>query len=205
MHAHHAHHDHVAHRTLLALLFNKTEWAKYIEALPTLATWADVKNTVMALIMAAAADSLNLLGNQLRFAMVIHAPGRDNWPMGHGYDPCSPLATSLLRQDGESCAGRHGAVHHFHTQAFVQYPKFLAMAVAHPHTSLVPTSAIDLLWHTYQLAPLAYGKHTLALLGHIINHDDSDDVVSEMGIADGVKETEDFWTRESANDQSLSA
>ncbi|KAJ3368723.1 hypothetical protein GGF31_006147 [Allomyces arbusculus] len=156
----------------LAKLFNKAEWAKYVAALPGLANWADVKSMAMAPIMAATADSLNLPGNQLRFAMVTHA---------HQDLTSCPWAMDM--------AGM-GAVHHFHTEALVQYPKFLAMAVAHPSMSLVSTSAIDLSWHR-QLAPLAYGKHTLALMGHGL-----DDVVSEARIADGVKETEALWMRE---------
>ncbi|KAJ3346665.1 hypothetical protein GGF32_007382 [Allomyces javanicus] len=94
--------------------------------------------------------------------------------------PLMPNKANLVR------SGSSG-VYHFHTEALVQYPKFLALAVAHPDKGLAPTSAIDLAWHTHQLSPLMYGKQTLALMGQIMNHDDSDDAESEARIADSAK------------------
>ncbi|KNE71031.1 hypothetical protein AMAG_20280 [Allomyces macrogynus ATCC 38327] len=57
----------------------------------------------------------------------------------------------------------------------------------------VPTTTINLAWHTHQLMPAAYAAHTRALMGHIANHDDSDDVGTEAKIADGAKTMPDVW------------
>ncbi|KAJ3355918.1 hypothetical protein GGF32_001780 [Allomyces javanicus] len=85
--------------------------------------------------------------------------------------------------------------------ALVQYPKFLAMMVVRPSFALVPTTTIDLAWHTHQLTPAIYAihtpaiyaMHTRALTGQIVNHDDSDDIETETAIADGAKAMPDAW------------
>ncbi|KNE71923.1 hypothetical protein AMAG_16347 [Allomyces macrogynus ATCC 38327] len=151
----------------LAVLFDKPMWAKYAAKLPTLATWADVKGTVMAPIMKDAADALALPGNRLRFGMIVYA---------HKGVITGPWAMDM-------------------TEALVQYPTFLAMAVVHPRSFLVPTTAIDLSWHTHQLCPAVYRNHTLMLMltGSVINHDDSDDVESEKRITEGGNAMEKLW------------
>ncbi|KAJ3351590.1 hypothetical protein GGF32_004231 [Allomyces javanicus] len=151
----------------VAALFNTAVWAKYVEMLPMLATWTDIKAKVMALIMKDAADSLVLPGNRRCFAMVMHV---------------------------------HQGVMAGLCEALVQYPKFLAMAVVHPGTPLVPTTVIDLSWHMHQLSPLDYGKQTLSLIGHIMNHDDSDDGETKALIESGTKETAELWMREFGED-----
>ncbi|OAE21704.1 hypothetical protein AXG93_1275s1150 [Marchantia polymorpha subsp. ruderalis] len=39
---------------------------------------------------------------------------------------------------------------------------------------LVPTYDIDLIWHSHQLHPIAYARHTSARFGTILDHDDTD-------------------------------
>ncbi|BBN14328.1 hypothetical protein MPTK1_6g10720 [Marchantia polymorpha subsp. ruderalis] len=39
---------------------------------------------------------------------------------------------------------------------------------------IVPTYDIDLIWHSHQLHPIAYARHTRALFGTILDHDDTD-------------------------------
>ncbi|KNE71918.1 hypothetical protein AMAG_16342 [Allomyces macrogynus ATCC 38327] len=182
--------NHPANMADLATLFDKSVWAKYAAKLPTLATWADdVKSKVMAPIMKDAADSLVLPGSRFQFAMVIHAHKgviTGLWSMDMVRAVCRQRRFSAkmanLVQSGSS------AVYHFQTDALVQYPKFLTMAIAHPSKPLVPTSASDLAWHTHQLFPAAHRQQTLALTGSVMNHDDSDDARSEARIADGAKE-----------------
>ncbi|KAJ3362799.1 hypothetical protein GGF31_001329 [Allomyces arbusculus] len=178
----------------LAVLFDNTMWAKYAAKLPTLATWADVKGTVMAPIMKDAADALALPGNRLRFGMVVYA---------HKDVITGPWAMDMVRavrrqrrfsaKMANIVRSGPSDVYHFQTEALVQYPKFLAMAVAHPRSFLVPTTAIDLSWHTHQLFPAVYRKHTLMLTGSVMNHDDSDDVESEARINEGGNAMEKLW------------
>ncbi|KAJ3367955.1 hypothetical protein GGF31_006911 [Allomyces arbusculus] len=185
----------------LAMLFDQGEWAKYGAALPQLATWADVENMIMVPIMKASAGSLNLPGNRRRFAMVIHA---------HQDVTTGPWAMDMVRavrrqrrfsaNIARTVQSGMGGVYHFHTKALVQYPKFLAMIVAHPGTSIVPTPEIDLAWHTHQLSPLVYGMHGCALMGCILNHDDSDDAETKAVIADGAKETAELWMHDFGED-----
>ncbi|KNE54082.1 hypothetical protein AMAG_00082 [Allomyces macrogynus ATCC 38327] len=67
------------------------------------------------------------------------------------------------------------------------YPKFLVAAAARRlvNTTLVPTNPIDLAWHTHQFAPTAYARDTLAVVGRVMNHDNSDDEVTEKRISEG--------------------
>ncbi|KNE67774.1 hypothetical protein AMAG_12499 [Allomyces macrogynus ATCC 38327] len=185
-----------ANMTDLAALFDKAKWVKYSSKLPTLATWDDVKNMVMAPIMKGAADSLILPGNRLRFAMVIHAhKDAINGPWAMDMVRAVRRQRRFSRKMADLVQSGPSAVYHFQTEALVQYPKFLAMAVAHPSKPLVPTTAIDLAWHTHQLFPAVYSKHTLMLTGSVMNHDDSDDAKSEARIADGGKAIETLWMR----------
>ncbi|KAG6557048.1 hypothetical protein Mapa_000974 [Marchantia paleacea] len=43
-----------------------------------------------------------------------------------------------------------------------------------PPVFLVPTYDIDLMWHSHQLHPSAYTRDTTALIGRLLDHDDSD-------------------------------
>ncbi|KAJ3368639.1 hypothetical protein GGF31_006199 [Allomyces arbusculus] len=185
----------VANMADLTTLFHKTTWKQHVAALPALPTWADVETKVLAPIMAETADSLILPGSRRRFALVINAH-RDvttgPWSMD--------LVRSVRRQRRfSSKMTEHvvqrgcGAIHAAVTEALVQYPKFLAMMAIRPKCALVPTTTIDLAWHTHQLTPAAYAEHTRALTGQIANHDDSDDVETEAAIADGAKAMPDAW------------
>ncbi|KNE64614.1 hypothetical protein AMAG_19255 [Allomyces macrogynus ATCC 38327] len=184
-----------ANITDIAALFAKDEWAKRVAKLPFLATWSDVKSIVFAPIVAAKRDALILPGNRFRFGMVLRAHQdvtTGPWSMD--------LVRAVRRQQRFSSKIamqlQHGGVHniyHVHTEALVQYPKFLAMLVIKPRTSLVPTMAIDLAWHTHQLFPVTYAKHTMALAGRVVNHDDSDDAISEALIAEGAKVMIEVW------------
>ncbi|KAJ3359318.1 hypothetical protein GGF32_009441 [Allomyces javanicus] len=179
----------------IAALFAKDEWAKRIAKLPFLATWDDVKSRVFGPIIAAKRDALVLPGNRYRFGMILRAHQdvtNGPWSMD--------MVRAVRRQQRFSskiaAQLQHGGVHriyHLHTEALVQYPKFLAMLVVKPHMSLVPTTSIDLAWHTHQLFPSKYTSHTMALAGHVVNHDDSDDAVSEERIAEGAKAMPDAW------------
>ncbi|KNE71029.1 hypothetical protein AMAG_15285 [Allomyces macrogynus ATCC 38327] len=179
----------------LCKLFEKAIWKQHAATLPALPTWADVESKVLAPIMAAAAESLNLPGNRRRFALVVNAH-RDvttgPWSMD--------LVRAVRRQRRFSAKlTEHvvqrgcGAIHATVTEALAQYPKFLAMMAVRPTLALVPTTTIDLAWHTHQLAPAVYATQTRALTGRITNHDDSDDVESEEKIADSAKAMPDAW------------
>ncbi|KAJ3372266.1 hypothetical protein GGF31_002124 [Allomyces arbusculus] len=179
----------------VAALFDKTTWAKHANALPTLSTWSDIQTLVFEPVMAAAADKLVLPGNKRRLGMVLHAH-RDvttgPWSMD--------MIRAVRRQRRFSAkiakvvsAGLH-AVYHHNTTALAQYPKFLAAMVAtRPKTTFVPTMAIDLAWHTHQLSPMAYTMQTCAIVGHVVNHNDSDDEISEARIATGTKAMPALW------------
>ncbi|KAJ3353519.1 hypothetical protein GGF32_002965 [Allomyces javanicus] len=186
----------------LKMLFHRAAWAKRVAALPALPTWADIESTVFAPIMAATKDKLVLPGNQRRFSLVQSAfedVTTGPWSMD--------MVRAVRRQrrfSGKIAkyvqSGAH-AVFHFHTEALAQYPKFLAATVVRPaDLALVPTSEIDLAWHTHQLFPTAYAQSTLEVMGHVINHNDSDDEVSEARIAKGVEAMPEFWMRLFAED-----
>ncbi|KAJ3368629.1 hypothetical protein GGF31_006188 [Allomyces arbusculus] len=145
--------------------------------------------------MAATADLLTLPGNRRRFMLVVSA---------HRDVTTGPWSMDLVRavrrqRRFSSTMTEHvvlrgcGAIHATVTEALVQYPKFLAMMAIRPKCALVPTTTIDLAWHTHQLTPSAYAAHTRALTGQIANHDDSDDVETEAAIADGAKAMPDAW------------
>ncbi|KAJ3363459.1 hypothetical protein GGF32_004159 [Allomyces javanicus] len=84
-------------------------------------------------------------------------------------------------------------LHDSHTEALVQYPKYLAAIVAQPKGGSVPTTAIDLAWRMHQLTPAIYARQTLLLMGRVVNRDDSDDVASEARIAEGAKSMAGMW------------
>jgi hypothetical protein len=54
-----------------------------------------------------------------------------------------------------------------------RYKKFLYLSKLNPSAFLVPSYAIDLLWHTHHRQPQAYVNDTLKLMGRIMSHDDS--------------------------------
>ncbi|KAJ3365546.1 hypothetical protein GGF31_008511 [Allomyces arbusculus] len=172
----------------LVELFDKDLWALHMAALPTLPTWADVKTRVFAPIMAAKADALVMPENKAQLMQVLKA--HEDVTMG----PWSMDMIRAVRRQSRFSAkvaaiATQGAcaLHHFHTEALVQYPKFLGAIATQPKHGSVPTLAIDLAWHTHQLHPAIYAQQTCALTGRVINHDDSDDKVSEAQVAEGAQ------------------
>ena len=58
-------------------------------------------------------------------------------------------------------------------EAVKRYKKFLYLKQRNPQIFLVPCYDFDLVWHTHQLHPLIYKRDTEAVLGRMLNHDDS--------------------------------
>ena len=54
-----------------------------------------------------------------------------------------------------------------------RYKFHLLLKKQNPDKFLVPCYDFDLIWHAHQVHPLAYAKDTRALLGKVLNHDDS--------------------------------
>ncbi|KNE71942.1 hypothetical protein AMAG_16365 [Allomyces macrogynus ATCC 38327] len=125
---------HAANIADLEKLFDRAEWAKYGGTLPL------------------AASSLILPGNRRRFFLVMH------W---HKDFMAGPWAMDMIRavrrqrrfsaKMADLMQSGMAAVYLFHTEALMQYPKFLSMAVAHLEASL---------------------QGTFQLLGYILYHDD---------------------------------
>lgn len=57
-------------------------------------------------------------------------------------------------------------------RAIHRYSKFLKLFKLYPHTNLVPTLDIDLVWHTHQCSPFQYDAGMAKLVGKFIDHDD---------------------------------
>jgi len=55
---------------------------------------------------------------------------------------------------------------------------------------LAPTDDIDLAWHTHQLSGPRYRAETIHLLGSLLDHDDSPDILSQE---EATKETASAW------------
>ncbi|KNE70238.1 hypothetical protein AMAG_14391 [Allomyces macrogynus ATCC 38327] len=109
--------NHPANMADLATLFNKAVWAKSGAALPALATWNDVKDTVMVSIVGAATDPPNLPGNWHRFAMAMYAHQdvmAGPWSMG------MIRAVRRQRRFPANMAAQVRVVYHFHAETLVQ-------------------------------------------------------------------------------------
>ena len=66
---------------------------------------------------------------------------------------------------------------HYHSEEFIgravmRYGIFLSLKRKHPDKFLVPCYDFDLVWHAHQLMP-SYEADTSALIGKMLNHDDS--------------------------------
>lgn len=63
-------------------------------------------------------------------------------------------------------------------QAVARYEEFLHLIKRKREKSIpsfcVPTSDIDLVWHSHQLCPLPYSRDLKAMLGKIVNNNDRD-------------------------------
>ena len=53
-----------------------------------------------------------------------------------------------------------------------EYSAFLTEASRSPRSTLEPTLAVDLLWHTHMLFPRKYTHDCLRLTGMLLHHDD---------------------------------
>ncbi|KAK6923227.1 Glycine-rich domain-containing protein-like, partial [Dillenia turbinata] len=66
----------------------------------------------------------------------------------------------------------------FLKEAVARYKGFLHIIKRNKERSLksftVPTYDVDLIWHSHQLHPLSYCKDLTLLLGHVLEHDDTD-------------------------------
>ena len=80
----------------------------------------------------------------------------------------------------------------FLCEAVKRYKKFLFLKQSNPTIFLVPCYDFDLVWHSHQLHPLAYKRDTTAVLGRMLNHDDS---VTDRS-AESKLMTSDMTTRE---------
>ena len=67
------------------------------------------------------------------------------------------------------------------------YHKFLKL-MRHS-AALVPTLAIDLIWHTHMQFPVRYAIDCVAIVGHQVDHDDDD----EGALDSGFEHTSNMW------------
>ncbi|CAK9255445.1 unnamed protein product [Sphagnum jensenii] len=75
-----------------------------------------------------------------------------------------------------------------------RYKCFLHMLSRLKGSSLcVPTFDIDLMWHAHQLSPIAYTKDTKALLGCIVDHDDTMERGPNTKLGHGFEDTIKLW------------
>ncbi|KAM0790841.1 hypothetical protein ACM66B_004685 [Microbotryomycetes sp. NB124-2] len=75
-------------------------------------------------------------------------------------------------------------------RAVARYHAFLDLVSLSPSTFVVPTLDIDLAWHTHQLSPLQYKKHTISYLGRFLDHDDK---VAEETLSNSFQQTARLW------------
>lgn len=82
----------------------------------------------------------------------------------------------------------------FLTKAFERYKKYLLLTKKHPSSFLVPCYDIDLMWHTHQLMTVAYRHDVAAILGYVLNHDDTDtDRSPGSKLTDSFANTRQLW------------
>ena len=95
------------------------------------------------------------------------------------------LVPAIRRQQDfmEKMLARRGVMESpaYMAAAVESYLKFLGLMKKHEGVTLVPTLAIDLVWHTHQYYPVRYAAECEAVAGRAINHDDSieDDELAE--------------------------
>ncbi|KIW99883.1 uncharacterized protein Z518_10811 [Rhinocladiella mackenziei CBS 650.93] len=76
------------------------------------------------------------------------------------------------------------------TRARARYGRFLQLFKLYPHTMLVPTLDIDLVWHTHQLSHQRYTIATAVLAGDFIDHDDK---LGKTTLNNGMERTESLY------------
>jgi hypothetical protein len=78
--------------------------------------------------------------------------------------------------------------------ALIRYKKFLNLKNLNPKAYIVPCYAIDLIWHTHQLHPIAYSLETQKITGSLFPHDDTtNDRTSGSKLEVSFKNTQDLW------------
>ena len=76
-------------------------------------------------------------------------------------------------------------------KATARYRKFMFVDIdMDAENGIVPTTDIDLIWHTHQLFPVEYRRWCFENLNKYVNHDDT---VPESDLAVGLKQTIDIW------------
>jgi hypothetical protein len=76
-------------------------------------------------------------------------------------------------------------------KATARYRQFMFVDInMDAENGIVPTSDIDLIWHTHQLFPVEYRRWCFENLNKYVNHDDT---VAESDLAVGLKQTVDIW------------
>ncbi|XP_057975299.1 glycine-rich domain-containing protein 2-like [Malania oleifera] len=90
----------------------------------------------------------------------------------------------------------------FLEEALARYKGFLHLIKRNREKSIncfcVPTYDIDLIWHSHQLHPASYSKDTVAILGKVLEHDDTDSDRSkgkklDVGFSSTTKQWEDTY------------
>ena len=118
-----------------------------------------------------------------------------------------PEYSSKIVYDIEAAAARQSQFYyqvslpHYRDKEFLKtglkrYEYHLKLKKIHPEAFLVPCYDIDLIWHAHQAHPLAYKNDTIALLGHVFNHDDTTtdrDPGSRLANAD--QATRNLWNQ----------
>lgn len=112
---------------------------------------------------------------------------------------------SKCNYDLEAAVGRQRMFYyqvslpHYKDSAFLKdgllrYKKYLFLKKTYPDTFLVPCYDFDLIWHSHQLHPHAYEKDTTAILGKMLNHDDSvSDRAPNSKLSKCDMKTRDLW------------
>lgn len=71
-----------------------------------------------------------------------------------------------------------------------QYHAFLQLAKTTGREGLVPTVAVDLVWHTHQMHAERYGRECAVLAGSVLDHDDD---ASDDALRRGERATVGAW------------
>lgn len=84
---------------------------------------------------------------------------------------------------------------HFLEGAVARYKGFLHL-IKRINYFCVPTYDIDLIWHSHQLHPASYCKDLVAIMGKVLEHDDTDsDRTKGKKLDVGFSETTEKWEK----------
>lgn len=97
-----------------------------------------------------------------------------------------PIAFKLMHPDGQNGWTREEA-----TAAIEQYRRFLLLVYLYPDRMIVPSRAVDQVWHEHILDTQKYQEDCLEVFGYLLHHypyfgmlDDEDQKASEAAFAD---------------------